>query len=193
MDDSDVKKILVLDRTPAKRRKLQSPNQAPPLFYPDLLADTAAGARIEVDLRQFLQETTDDPLWPPATNERQYARLIMDNLNGVARAHQNLVVANPGRFTDHDFQTIVAYAALGTLSAMTMCCLPDVSTMQVDGQTKMAVTCDPLHLLNFIQRDFMPMNLMCERAEMFERGIYDRSKAVFGYFGLPFDAEPPPS
>ena len=42
-----------------------------------------------------------------------------------------------------------------------MCYLPDVSTMQVDGQTKMAVTCDPLDLLNFIKRDFMPMNLMC--------------------------------
>jgi len=27
---------------------------------------------------------------------------------------------------------------------------------------------------------------------MFERRIYDRSKAVFGFFGLPFDAEPPP-
>ena len=78
-----------------------------------------------------------------------------------------------------------------TLRAMVMCCLPDVSTMQVDGQTKMAVICDPLDLLNFIKRDFMPMNAMCDRAEMFERGIYDRSKAVFGYFGLPFDAEPP--
>jgi hypothetical protein len=78
-----------------------------------------------------------------------------------------------------------------TLGAMTMCCLPDVSTMQVDGQTKMAVTCDPLDLLHFIKRDFPPMNLLCERAEMAERGIYDRSKAVFEYFGLPFDAEPP--
>jgi hypothetical protein len=78
-----------------------------------------------------------------------------------------------------------------TLRAMTMCCLPDVSTMQVDGQTKMAVTCDPLDLLNFIKRDFMPMNAMCDRAEMFERAIYDRSRAVFEYFGLPFDAEPP--
>jgi hypothetical protein len=37
----------------------------------------------------------------------------------------------------------------------------------------------------------MPMNLMCDRAEMFERRIYDRSKAVFAYFGLPFDAPPP--
>jgi hypothetical protein len=78
-----------------------------------------------------------------------------------------------------------------TLRAMVMCCLPGVSTMQVDGQTKMAVTSDPLALLKFIKRDFMPMNLMCERAEMPERGIYDRSKAVFEYFSLPFDAQPP--
>ena len=34
---------------------------------------------------------------------------------------------------------------------------------------------------------------MCERAEMFERLIYERSKAVFEYFGLPFDAERPPN
>ena len=36
------------------------------------------------------------------------------------------------------------------------------------------------------------MNAMCDRAEMLERGIYGRSKAIFEYFGLPFDAEPPP-
>jgi hypothetical protein len=78
-----------------------------------------------------------------------------------------------------------------TLQAMTMCCLPSVSTMQVDGRTHVTVTCDPLDLIQFIKRDFMPMNLMCERAGMSERGIYDRTKAVFGYFKLPFDAEPP--
>jgi len=38
----------------------------------------------------------------------------------------------------------------------------------------------------------MPMNLMCEQASMFEDRIYDRTKAVFEYFGLPFDVEPPP-
>lgn len=80
-----------------------------------------------------------------------------------------------------------------TLRAMTMCCLPSVNTMQVDGRTQVAVNCDPLDLITFIKRDFMPMNLMCERAEMFERGIYDRTKAVFEFFGLPFDAEPPPA
>ena len=63
--------------------------------------------------------------------------------------------------------------------------------MQVDGQAQVAVTCDPLDLLNFLKGDFMPMNLMCERAEMFEERIYDRSKAVFEYFGLPFDAPAP--
>src|SRR5439155_1960822 len=56
---------------------------------------------------------TGDTLWPPATTEKQFARLIVDHLPGVIRAHKNLVTANHGRFTDNDFQTIVAYAALG--------------------------------------------------------------------------------
>lgn len=81
---------------------------------------------------------------------------------------------------------------MDTLRAMAMCCLPSVNTLQVDGQVKVAITCDPLDLITFIKRDFMPMNLMCERAEMFEERIYDRTRAVFEYFGLPFDAEPPP-
>jgi hypothetical protein len=54
------------------------------------------------------------------------------------------------------------------------------------------VTCDLLELLKLFQRDFTPMNLMCARAEMSERGIYDRTKAVFKYFNLPFDVDPPP-
>jgi hypothetical protein len=70
---------------------------------------------------------------------------------------------------------------------MRLCRLPDVSRMQADGQTKMAATCDPLDLLNFIKRDFMPMNAMCDRAEMFEERIYSRTKAVFERLGLPCD------
>ena len=34
-------------------------------------------------------------------------------------------------------------------------------------------------------------NEMCERAGMSERQIFDRTKAVFEYFNLPFDAESP--
>jgi hypothetical protein len=33
------------------------------------------------------------------------------------------------------------------------------------------------------------MNLMCERAKIFEERIFDRTKAVFEYFGLPFDGD----
>jgi hypothetical protein len=65
------------------------------------------------------------------------------------------------------------------------------SLMARYGTTALAVTFNPLDVLNFIKHDFMPMNLMCDRAEMFERVIYDRSEAVFEYLGLPFDAEPP--
>jgi hypothetical protein len=74
-----------------------------------------------------------------------------------------------------------------TLSAMTLCCLPEVATMQVDGQTQVAVTYDPLAILSFLKQDFPPMNLMCDRAEMFEDRIFDRTKVVFEYFGVPFD------
>jgi hypothetical protein len=49
-----------------------------------------------------------------------------------------------------------------------------------------------LDLLTFLKRDFMPMNLMCDRAGMFEERIHDRTKALFKYFNLPFNTEPPP-
>ena len=78
-----------------------------------------------------------------------------------------------------------------TLRSMVTCCLPDVNTMQVDGDTKVAITFDPLDVLNFLKHDLMAIYAMCDRAEMFERGIYERSKAIFEHFGLPFDAEPP--
>lgn len=78
-----------------------------------------------------------------------------------------------------------------TLRAITMCCLPAISTMQVDGHPQVRVSCEPLDLLNFLKRDFMPMNLMCERAKISELGIYERTKAIFQFFNLPFDAEPP--
>jgi len=80
-----------------------------------------------------------------------------------------------------------------TLWAMTMCCLPSVNTMQVDGRAQVAVTCDPRDALKLLKRDFLPMNLMCEQAAMSESGIYDRTKAVFEYFHFPFDAKPPPA
>lgn len=106
-------KLLVIDRAPAARRQSHALHQAPAPFYPDLLAATPPEARIELDVRQLLRERTGDPGWPAEANEHRYARLIVGNLNGVLRAHQNLRTAHPGRFTDDDFKRIVAFAALG--------------------------------------------------------------------------------
>jgi len=53
------------------------------------------------------------------------------------------------------------------------------------------VECDPLSLVHFIRDAIGPMNAMCERGGMFEHRIYARTKAVFEYFGLPFDVPPP--
>jgi hypothetical protein len=60
--------------------------------------------------------------------------------------------------------------------------------VNVDGRDAVAITCDPLDILNFLKRDFVPMNELCDRAEMFEERVYERSKRVFEYFGFPFDA-----
>jgi hypothetical protein len=79
------------------------------------------------------------------------------------------------------------------LKIMMMCRLPSLTAMQMDGKSGVAVTYHPLDLLRLLEKDFPPMNEMCERAEMPEGCIYDRTKAGFEYFGLPFDAEPPPS
>jgi hypothetical protein len=45
-------------------------------------------------------------------------------------------------------------------------------------------------LLRFVAADLGPMNLMCERAGLSERAIYDRTKAVMEHFGFPFEAPP---
>ena len=79
-----------------------------------------------------------------------------------------------------------------SLMMMVLCRLPSMAAVKVDGSPTVSVSCDPLEVLRLIGQDFGPMNAMCDRAEMSERLIYDRTKAVFGYFALPFDAEPPP-
>ena len=79
------------------------------------------------------------------------------------------------------------------LRMMVMCCLPSIVAVKVDGRPNVAVEYDRLELLHFLGKDFMPMNAMCDQAQMSERSIYDRSKEVFGYFNLPYDSELPPA
>ncbi|KUK98166.1 MAG: PglZ domain-containing protein [Anaerolineaceae bacterium 46_22] len=109
----ETKKLLIIDRAPARRRAQASLTKAPPPFYPDILARTADTARIDISLRQFLIEKTGDPNWPQEANDPRFARLIMGSIDAVLKAHASLRVAHPTRFTDHDFKTIVAYSALG--------------------------------------------------------------------------------
>ena len=75
--DPETKKILVVDRAPARRRTTLSTAKAPPPFYPDFLADTVEEARIDLNLREFLRQATGDPLWPTEANDPHYARLIV--------------------------------------------------------------------------------------------------------------------
>lgn len=115
--DPETKKLLIIDRAPIRRRVNPSVMKAPPPFYPDLLANIPEEARIDLDLCQFLREVTADPNWPAEANAPQYGRLITRNLGAVLRAHKNLRNSDPKRFTDSDFRTIVAYAALGIADA----------------------------------------------------------------------------
>jgi hypothetical protein len=78
-----------------------------------------------------------------------------------------------------------------TLKTMVLCCLETFVALKVDGQPDVKVECQPLEMLDFIRRDFALMNLICERAAMFEDRIEQRTKAIFEYFALPRADEPP--
>jgi hypothetical protein len=78
------------------------------------------------------------------------------------------------------------------LKLMVFCCLNNLATLKVDGRANYATEFSPRDLIRFISDDFVPMNELCERANMTERQIYDRSRSVFEYFGFSFNAPPPP-
>lgn len=76
------------------------------------------------------------------------------------------------------------------LMMMTICCLDSMDALKVKGREQVQVSLDPLEVVRFISGGFVPMNEMCERAGMHESQIYLRTKAVFEYFNLPFEAQP---
>jgi len=77
------------------------------------------------------------------------------------------------------------------LRMMVLCCLKTLSAVKVAGRTDCMVSFEPVELIRFLGADFLPMNLIFERAGLSETDIYLRSKAVFEYFGLPYNAPPP--
>jgi hypothetical protein len=76
------------------------------------------------------------------------------------------------------------------LMMMVMCCLDSLDALKIQGQPQVQVQISPLEVVRFISGGFVPMNEMCERAGISERQIFERTKAVFGYFNLPFDVGP---
>ena len=77
------------------------------------------------------------------------------------------------------------------LRTMVICCLPSIAAVTVDHRPAVAVTFDALELVQFLRTNLGPMNALCARGGMFERPIYERTKALFAYFQLPFDFPPP--
>lgn len=77
------------------------------------------------------------------------------------------------------------------LQMMVLSCLPSIAAVKVDQAPNVVVEFDRVELLEFLRADFCSMNVMCERGGMFERLIYERTKAIFEYFKLPFDAPAP--
>lgn len=73
------------------------------------------------------------------------------------------------------------------LKTILMCVLEEVTAIQVDGQKKVAVQFDPREIITLLWTDLQHMNQICDRAQLSEQSVYQRTKAVFEYFGLPFD------
>lgn len=119
-------KLLLVDRAPLRRRQQTLSMKAPPPFYPDVLWRIAPTAVINVSLRQFLEEESEDPEWPAEADDPRFARLMAPALPGLLQAHKGLRAADSHRFTDQDFQRIVAYAVLG---------VPDRAFKKPDAQT----------------------------------------------------------
>ena len=72
-----------------------------------------------------------------------------------------------------------------------LCCLPSIAALKVDQEPLVKVKFDRQEMLEFLRANFSPMNALCERGGMFERLIDARTKAIFEYFELPFDAPEP--
>jgi hypothetical protein len=102
----------------------------------------------------------------------------------IRRFYQHLHTVWPYWFYFCDLRT-------ETLQMITLCLLPNLKGYKRVGEPKSSVEYDPRDLLDFIARNFAPLNLMMERAGMSEMDNYNRTREVFLYYGLPYDAEPP--
>ncbi len=64
-----------------------------------------------------------------------------------------------------------------TLQMMTLCLLPNLKGFKRFGEPKAAVEYELIDLLRFMEKNFVPLNAMMERAGMSELDIYHRSSS----------------
>ena len=138
-------------------------------FGPEVLPEGPALARMMGTFQFFVDGWNDDP------NEL-YA------IPEIRKFYQHFHTVWPYWFYVCDLHT-------ETLQMMTLCLLPNLQGFKRMGEPKAAVEYDPRDLLAFIARNFIPLNAMMERAGMSEMDIYHRTRDIFHYFNLPFDAE----
>ena len=72
-----------------------------------------------------------------------------------------------------------------------MCGLGSPDAVKLLDQPKAYLPVEPLQVVQFISVGFQPMNEMNDRTDLSKRDIFNRTKAVFEYFSLFFDAEGP--
>lgn len=74
------------------------------------------------------------------------------------------------------------------LKPMVLSCLDKLVAVQSDDTPEKVFThYDRVEFVQSLVANLGTMNVICERAKMFESLIYDRSKAIFEYFGLPYE------
>ncbi len=78
-----------------------------------------------------------------------------------------------------------------SLQMVTACLLKNVTAQKIIGAPSASLLLDPLELVRFVADGFNPMNAMCERANLSECAIWERTGEIFRYYGLPFDQPPP--
>lgn len=72
------------------------------------------------------------------------------------------------------------------------CCLHTLGTVKRDGQPDIAMHFNRTELLDFLKKDIVQMNGLCERAQMSECLIDERTLRLFEYFGFPLPRQPLP-
>jgi len=73
------------------------------------------------------------------------------------------------------------------LKTTVLSCLQTFTAFKRDDSVQCCVEFDLMELVQFIAHDLPFMNALCERASMSEKEIFQRTRDIFVYFGLPFE------